>query len=97
MTERAFNKGDKVAHKQLPSLWKGEVVRYYKPSSWEHGVIIWKGHDPFNPDKIDWTWDFAMDKLPPGTDVRRCGCGDGSFVADCKGAACKAHNRCCWQ
>lgn len=26
-----------------------------------------------------------------------CDCGDGSTVAQCRGQACKAHNRCCWQ
>lgn len=61
MTARPFNKNDRCRHRQ--GFGEGTVVRYYKPTSWRHGVVIWKGWDSFNPERIDWTWDFAMEKV----------------------------------
>jgi hypothetical protein len=68
MIERAFNRGDRVRHNQ--GCGEGIVVRYFKPSKWEHGMVFWKGWNPFQPERIDWTWDFAMTKLTNNLEVR---------------------------
>ena len=64
MTERrAFNPGDRCMHKQMGRDFAGTVVRYFKPTRWKEGMVFWKGHNPFNPERVDWTWDFAMVNL----------------------------------
>ena len=67
-----FFAGDKVRHKLCPA-WTGEVVRVGpevmlegRPHENNPGParqIYWKGWDPFDPEKVDWTWDFAMEGI----------------------------------
>lgn len=57
-----FKPGDKVRHKLIRS-WTGTVVRYHKASHWRNGKVFWKGWDMYDPERIDWTWDFAMEKI----------------------------------
>lgn len=58
-----FAVGDKVRHKQMKLV--GEVVGLSKIIEYPgHGParkVYWKGWDPFRPEHIDWTWDFAME------------------------------------
>lgn len=64
-----FKKGDLVYHAQMSSL-RGVVAFVGPPRPLEHADdtkttarrVFWKGWDPFDPDRIDWTWDFAMRK-----------------------------------
>lgn len=58
---RDFNKGDRVRHKQIKT--EGTVVRYFRPTWWANGMVFWRGWDPLDPDRIDWTWDFAMEHV----------------------------------
>lgn len=61
--------GDKVHHAQAP-VWKGVVVRVEGPFRCQfpdqdapvadHYRVWWKGHDPYDLHKEDWTWDWAM-------------------------------------
>lgn len=37
------------------------------------------------------------DEPCPTCNADRCQSGDNSLVSECKGASCKAQNRCCWQ
>jgi hypothetical protein len=49
-------------------------------------------------DRIRETHVIVGDHPPePRRNLDPCDCNDGSTVAQCKGAACKSHNRCCWQ
>jgi hypothetical protein len=59
-----FYVGDKVRHKQIALT--GEVVGIGKEVEYPgHGParkIYWKGFNPFNPEQVDWTWDFCMEE-----------------------------------
>ncbi len=60
-----FAVGDKVRHKQLPGC-VGEVVRVGKevdyPGVGPARKVYWRGWNPYNTDKVDWTWDFALEE-----------------------------------
>lgn len=60
-----FYVGDKVRHKHVPSL-TGEVVGYSKEILWPGETVparkvYWKGWDFIDANKVDWTWDFALE------------------------------------
>lgn len=64
-TAPKFFVGDKVRHKQLKESMTGEVVKVGKEVNYP-GVgparkIYYKGWDPFDPEKVEWTWDFCME------------------------------------
>lgn len=58
-----FYIGDKVRHKLIGYV--GEVVGVGKEERYpQHGParkIYWKGWNAYDPERVDWTWDFALE------------------------------------
>lgn len=47
-----------MRHAQV-SILKGTVVKVDGPFE-GHFQVVWKGWDPFDKEREDWTWDWAI-------------------------------------
>lgn len=58
-----FFVGDKVRHIQINMI--GEVIRVCKevnyPGIGPARKVYYKGWNSFDPEQVDWTWDFALE------------------------------------
>lgn len=83
--------GPEAADRVLTEAWRQShdlgILPYFHRAVAAHSI-----------DTIKKTHIVVGDHAPePRRNNEPCDCGDGSTVAQCKGAACKSHNRCCWQ
>lgn len=67
---KALKPGDEIYHTVAGAAWRGKFVRLAGPYENDRYRIWWKGWDKYNPEKEDWTWDWAIGRLTLAAMIR---------------------------
>lgn len=62
MEDLIFQIGDRVRHKQLPSM-EGVVVKVSPIYENKDCRVYWRGWHQFLPETVDWTWGSQLEKI----------------------------------
>jgi hypothetical protein len=79
----------RVSHDPGPMPWCDRCQSYHHASATTRT-------DAVDPSVYQHALDNPREELIP-FEPDRCHSGDNALVSECRGASCKAHNRCCWQ